>query len=129
EGYSDANPWAPYAYKSETGRFGIGKNGVNEPFCIKDDGKNGMGMSDPQATLEVAADGAGRSIVCGRGNGGHNCHIDTYDSGVGTRGLYLNYLTGTGVYLASGVSVTSDLRKKRDVETIPNALEKIGAIR
>ncbi len=116
-----------YATGNELAFFHWGEGGG---IHLKQGGKVGIGISDPGAPLEVPAGaGGGTAILCGRGNGSSNCHIDAYNPGSGTRGIYLNYFTGTGVYLAGGAAVTSDLRKKRDIETLPNALDKIAAIR
>lgn len=99
-------------------------------MVIANSGNVGIGTDTPQQKLDVNGHLEVRdSIVGGRSAIANNFHIDAYNSGSDTRGIYLNYWTGTGVYLAGGAAVTSDRRKKRDIETIPSALDKVSRLR
>ena len=68
-------------------------------------------------------------LLGGYNNGANNFHIDAYNSGASTRGIYLNYYTGTGVYLAGGTPVTSDRRLKKNIKTMEPCLARMCRLR
>jgi hypothetical protein len=89
----------------------------------------GIGTTSPGSALDVNGNAMVRdALYGGQNNAQSNFHIEAYN-GSGTKGIYLNYFLGTAVYLAGNVQVTSDIRKKKDISTISDALSRVSRIR